>query len=167
MHLTIYALGLFGAAWVIHLGWWNWAPPRRHTPALLVLFLSVLAIGMAVGPRWSGGWGPQDGWEMAYVLVLAGPLALAYVAFYSAIEEDSPSLALVAMTQRAGANGCQREDFSVIINDDLLSGSRLAALARDGYVQITGGRCQLTTKGRRLARALAVVARLFGFSKSA
>jgi hypothetical protein len=167
MHVTLYALMLFIIAWVIHLGWWRWRPPLRQTLALLGLFFLIIAAGLTAGLWLPSGWGPQSGGEIAYAMVLDVPLTLAYIAFYSAIEEDSPSLAMVAMAQRAGARGCAREDFAAVINDDLVGGSRLDALARDGFVRIVDARCQLTAKGRRWARAAAGIARIFGFHKGA
>jgi hypothetical protein len=92
---------------------------------------------------------PALNWIQAFqIAVFYIPTTLAYICFYSAIEEDSPSVRLVALT--ANKKECRLEDYYSIINNQLLVDSRLRAMVRDGLLTQWNNRYALTKKGLRL-----------------
>ena len=143
MKLILYCLLSFPFAWMIHLCIWRIALPNRHTRALLIIFFStfvllLIASSVSILPRLT--WA-----QILQLLVLYVPTALAYICFYSAIEEDSPSVGLIALTARK--EKCMREDYYVVINDAFLVKSRLHAMIRDGLLTNTGEYYSLTPEG--------------------
>jgi hypothetical protein len=139
----------------VHLGWWRLRVPKSQTPALLLIFLGALplaAILRALVPATEGVM-PASLEEWLYVTVVYVPVSLAYIATYSAVEEDSPSLRIVRYVADAGSAGRSRDDLSNILNDQVLLGSRLQAMVRDGLVLERDGFYALTDRGRALARA--------------
>lgn len=129
---------------------------------LLLTFLGALPLSVAVGfavPSLLGAM-PSTVGEWLHVAVVYVPVSLAYIASYSAVEEDSPSLRIVRYVADAGASGRSRDDLSSILNNDVLLGSRFEAMVRDGLVVESGGRYALTRRGKRLARLFTVT---FGF----
>jgi hypothetical protein len=131
---------------------------------LLLIFLGVLAAGL-VG-SFTGILQRLTLIQAAHVALTQIAGALAYVCLYSAIEADSPTVAIVQFTAEAGARGRCRDEYLAIINDDLLLGSRFRAMIRDGFVREQSGSYQLTEKGVRMARFFTLTSRLLGMSRA-
>ena len=90
------------------------------------------------------------------------PVFLAYICFYSAIEEDSPSVGLIKLTQFN--KQCTIEDYAKIINNDLLIVSRLEAMKRDQFLEHKDGIYTLTKKGRLWGKIFSIASSLFNFT---
>ena len=143
MKLFLYCFFSFSLAWIIHLLIWRNAQPKKHTRALLIIFMSVL-ISVFIASITS--FLPPLTWiEGLHVMIFYIPTMLAYICFYSAIEEDSPSVGLITMT--AQKKKCVLEDYDSVINDQLLVGSRLSAMVRDGLLKEENEQYRLTSKG--------------------
>lgn len=148
----------------MHLAWWRIRVPSRQLPMLLLIFLGALPLSAVVGlavPSLIGAM-PSTAVEWLHVAVVYVPVSLAYIATYTAVEEDSPSLRIVRYVADAGAAGRSRDDLSSILNDDVLLGSRFEAMVRDGLVVESGGRYALTARGKRVARLFTVTFALLG-----
>lgn len=100
--------------------------------------------------------------QFFHISVFYIPVMLAYICFYSAVEENSPSLGLIALT--AQKRECKFEDYLEIINDTLLTDSRLPAMIRDGLLIKVGGYYQLTPKGWRIGKLFNTTTSFFKFS---
>jgi len=150
------------AALAVHVGVWRLAAPRLHTRALAIIFLGVLAAGL--GASFSGLLPHLSAIEAVHVALTYVVGGLAYICFYSAIEENSPSTLIVEFTAAAGTDGRQLDEYRTIINDDLLIGSRFHALLRDGFVREQSGTYDLTAKGVRTARIFTATSRLLDLS---
>jgi hypothetical protein len=96
-----------------------------------------------------------------YLSLCYVPLFLAYICFYSAIEEDSPSISMIKYTKLKGQ--CCFEDYKLIINNDLLIGSRLEAMIRDGFVEKKNEIYFLTNKGILWGKIFSSAASFFNF----
>ena len=150
MKVALFAAGLFGAAFLIHWLVWHVRLPRRQTLVLLILFLSALPASLLLGncvPSWSAYW-PAGVWEWLHVATFHVALALAYIVIYSALEENSPSLTIVAFVLEGGDKGRSLEEVRSVINNDLILQSRLQAMVRDGLAANHDGVLRLTAKGR-------------------
>lgn len=150
-------VGLFMAAFLIHLALWRIRLPRRQTRTMLILFPALLGAGLYVlggHPHWfsSHDMYPLDEWSMAQSAALYIALMLAYITTYSALEVDSPSLVMVREVFGAGAEGISAEQFTSAMSAGLLIEPRIRDLLRDGMaVKDAQGRLALTCKGRRIA----------------
>lgn len=148
MKVVLYCLLSLSLAWLIHLVIWRVALPMRHTRTLLLIFFSVLGVTLVAS---LASVLPVLTWaEILQLAVFYVPTALAYICFYSAIEEDSPSVGIIALT--SNKKKCQIDDYYSIVNDDLLVSSRINAMVRDRLLTESGARYQLTAKGFRLGR---------------
>jgi len=152
MKLATFCLGTLAVGFVVHLIWWRIQPPAKQLPVLLGIFLLALPVTAGIGLVVQGSaFVPTKASEWFQVLVVCVPVALAYVATYSAVEEDSPSLRIVKYVRESGAGGRSREDLNGILDDDVILGSRFAAMMRDGLIYDGSGGYALTPLGRRLA----------------
>ena len=166
MQIVFYALGLLGCAFAAHLVIWRVAMPRHHTRALLMIFFGVVAAGLVASLMpMLAGYGPRSVWDFVVVLSFFSSVALAYIAFYSAIEEDSPSLALVKAVARSGERGVGREGCHEVIGDDFLVNQRLELMVRDGMLRREGDQYYLSRRGERMLTIFEMSARLFGLPK--
>ena len=162
MLVLVYSVTLVACALVIHLSVWRARLPRKQTTALLTIFFGVLVAGLAMGfSRLTAQLTPI---EAAHIALVHTAFALAYICLYSAIENGSPSTAIVSLTAAAGPPGCRRDDYKAIINDNLLIGSRFQAMIRDGLVTEADGRYRLTQRGEFLARLFNHASRLLHMS---
>lgn len=165
MGVAGFALSLWALAWVAHLAWWRVRLPAKQTRALLLLFLAAGAGGAvaaatlpAVAAR-----APQGPWGWLLAATFFGAASLSYVALYSGLEEDSPTLALVLRCWRAGGR-LGRDDAVRFLAEAPLWEARIGALVRDGFVVEDAGALRLTPKGQRLARTFARAAAVLGLA---
>ena len=156
------ALGLFAGALALHLMVWRIGVPRRQTRTLLLLFISVLAGALAAILNWPRTVGIDllAPWEIAQAAALYIALMLAYIATYSALEVDSPSLVMVREVFGAGAGGISRKEFERAMTAERLIDPRLQDMLRDGLVLYRQGRLVITRKGCIVARGFEVYRRL-------
>jgi hypothetical protein len=162
MIVLSYALALTAITLGLHILMWRTALPQRQSRALLFIFLGVLSAGLL--GAFAGLLPPLTLIEAAHVAIVQISGALAYICLYSAIEADSPTVGIVQFTAAAGQRGRRRDEYTAIINDELLLGSRFRAMIRDGFVREQSGRYCLTAKGEQLARMFARASRVFGLS---
>ena len=167
MKLALFAFGTLLAAFTAHLVLWRVRLPRLHTATLLVVFFGTLAaaLTLAANSPALAGYGPSGPWQYLLVATFHGSLSLAYIAFYSAIEEDSPSCQIVLSIDGAGAAGRSRAQLAVLLDNDRLVLSKIRSMLRDGMVAEEGGALKLTAFGRSIARAYLLVERVFGLAR--
>lgn len=84
-------------------------------------------------------------------------ITLAHIATYSAIEDDSPSMAIVKMAWDAGESGCSGSELSEVMGDDLFLTNRIHAMKRDGWINADRDRVTLTPLGKTWATLFANV----------
>lgn len=159
MKIFLYSYLSFSLAWIIHFIVWRIAQPKKHTRALLNIFMSVLVSTLFASTIHLL---PTLTWvEALHVNIFYVPTMLAYICFYSAIEEDSPTVQLIKLTSIK--KKCQIEDYNTVINDQLLVGSRLQAMVRDGLLVNADEYYYLTPKGVRLGHLFSMAYSFFRF----
>jgi len=140
---------------------WRVSLPRRHTHALLVLF-ATLPLLMA-GVAWAFGHPLATSPALAARIGLFyAAYALAYIVIYSAIENESPTLAIVALVAKAGPAGCADAELVERFGRGTAMAARFAVLERGGWVRTEGDRISLTAEGQSYARFFELAAQLFG-----
>jgi hypothetical protein len=155
---------LLAVSFLVQLVVWRVALPRRQTHALLVLFGSapVLVVGIA----WATGHAPGFSAAQAFRVVLFYvSYALAYMVIYSAIENESPTLAIISHVAKAGAEGCDDADLSDRFGRGAAMTGRFALMESSGWVRSDGDRVRLSGEGRKYARFFDAAARIFGITK--
>lgn len=152
---------LFVAGWLIHLAWWRIALPRRHTLALLGVFLVAVPAIAAIAWAALGRPALLSPAEFPAVLALYAGAVMCYLITYAGVEHTSPSLVIVRALEAAGPDGCRYEDLLGLITEESFVRPRLSALKRDGLLMTTEEGTVLTARGRRAARVAAAIGRLF------
>lgn len=163
MRLALLGCAALAAAFLFHVALWRVRPPRRHIPALLVIFFASLpaSLGLAALVPALHPLLPASGWDWLLLLSFHVPLSLSYIALYTGIEADSPSCLVVARVACAGEAGCTREELARLIGEEQVL-ARVRNLAGNGIAAESGGRLRLLPRGRTLARLYAAVDAVLG-----
>lgn len=167
MRLACIAIGLFVAGFMVHWITWRIRIPRRQTATILAIMLATLPAGllaMAILPVLQAS-APCWPWEILHVAEFHIAMTLGYVVAYSALEQRSPSMTLLAYVADAGAAGRTGEQLAALLRAQRPVESRLENLLRDGWVDEAEGVYCLTGKGRRWARVFLQWQRLLRMEK--
>lgn len=164
MTVFLAGAGLLFASLIVQLLVWRLALPRSQTLGLLLIF--ALVPPCVLGAAALGGHGLSLPAPEAARLVLGYvSFALAYVVLYSAIEHQSPTLAIVLRVAQEGSGGCPSSElFASFAREDPMS-NRIDAMELGGYVQLDGDVVKLTSHGRRYAELFEYAGGLFGLAK--
>jgi hypothetical protein len=143
--------GLLALSFIVQVVLWRLALPRKQTAALLFLFLIVPLIVFDAAAV-SGHAIRLSPAELTRAILLYVSCSLAYIVLYSAIENQSPTLAIVSHLATVGAAGCtDPEIFTQFGTEDTLS-NRVLAMQQGGWVSRDGDTMRLTPQGRFYAR---------------
>jgi hypothetical protein len=162
MRLFLAGLALLMLAFAVHVIIWRVQPPRRSIRALLCIFattpLVAVPIFMAIEPSAVIGASLSDALR---VLLFYVSCSLVYVCLYSAIEAQSPSLAIVSYVAGGGSVGRSETDIgNHIIDVESVSG-RIDAMKAAGMIVVGDGRCALTPGGRLWAKLFEIAGNIF------
>jgi hypothetical protein len=149
MTIFLFTVLPLAAAFLVHFLWWQIAPPRRQLCNIFLLYLMGFLVAVVAGivmPQWLVTTGSDWWWSMAYVAVFYWAVALSYMITYSAMEGDSPTLALVLELRKCGTQGFSRADLEHFFVRRPFLRARLQKLLEDGMLRKDGG-------GYRLARS--------------
>jgi hypothetical protein len=158
MRILLLGTFIFFLALSLHLAIWRLCLPKRHRKALLRIFLATFFVIIFV--IWilssrdliPGIFRIHYFSEVIHTFIFVIAFTFSYIITYSAVEANSPSLAIIKTIARAGDEGLGKEKLLMMLNNDVLIRPRLADLLTDGLVSITDGRYRLTSKGFLTAR---------------
>lgn len=160
------SLGLFIAAWLVHVAWWRCSTPKHHYGSLLVVFSATLGAG--IGVFFVGGVPSQVLiWDLPGILALYVGAVACYLITYTAVEQTSPSLLIIGALEKAGGSGCSHEELTELVTQDKFIRPRLEALKRNGMIKPATGGFVLTARGRTAAKAAAIFSRIFNIRRHA
>ncbi len=163
MAVVVIAAFFFLAAFVLQLIIWHVRLPQKQTRALLLIYaLTPIVIALvAVAP---GFFSPLQlsTAEAVRIPILYGAVSLAYIALYSAIEMQSPTLLIVAHLDAYKERGCTETDLLVSLGGDIAPTNRFAAMERGGWIQIVDDVVEITPHGRFYGRLFEYAGRIFG-----
>lgn len=155
MRSVIAAILAFSLLIVAQVVVWKARKRRGHYTSLSVLSILVLIVSLA-GFRYlqttlSGPTPllPLEYWNFA---LLYTAMALSYMITYSAVQADSPTMAILLQMEQAGARGCGREEILAQLNDAVLILPRLDDLVIGHLVVRSDDRYTITERGSLLAR---------------
>jgi len=146
MYLVYYAMAGLLAFFGVHVVIWRNRPRWRSIPTLVLMSLSVLASAIAIALILNVSF--LDCFLLAQFHVF---VSFGYIAFYNAIELESPTLAILKLAYRAGNRGVTEADISGVISDDFVAERRLDPLIQGGFIVKQGVDLALTPKGSLLA----------------
>lgn len=151
------AAGLtFGLLVAAQFAVWRIVRPAGHYIALSLLSLVVLLV--AAASLWALGAGahvpvaPATLAEWVSFAMLYTAATLAYMVTYSAVQGDSPSMAILLRIDAAGPRGLSREEMIGILNDAVVVIPRLQDLVVGNLAVERAGRYVITSQGSLLAR---------------
>lgn len=154
---------LLACSFITQLVLWHVRVPRRQTPALLMVYAIVPLL--VVAAVWATGHSlPFSAAETVRVGLFYVSFALAYIVLHSAIEVDSPTLAIVSYVAKAGANGCSEAALFARFGQGIELAGRLALMERGGWVRCTGDVIRLTQRGRSFAVLYERSSQVFGLT---
>ncbi len=158
MSVLFYGAGMIVIAFLIHLIIWKIRLPQNQTRALLQTFFGTLIVSISMLWKFSpyitifGIPTPATNSEYLQFSFFFISVALAYIATYSALEVDSPTLVVVMNIAEAGSGGLERNTLEKKMGDDVLVIPRLRDLVTSGMVSLEGRRYKLKLKGAFIAR---------------
>lgn len=137
---------------------WRVLRPAGHYLTLAALF--VVALGLTIAlvavaapvPALAAWLVPTGFREWANFVLLTTAVTLAYMVTYSAVQADSPSMAMLLYIERAGADGLRHEDLAATLDDRVVIIPRLEDLVIGALAAVHGGRYVINGRGALLAR---------------
>jgi hypothetical protein len=163
MRLFLAGLLLLLLAFFVHIVAWRVHLPRRATRALLCVFAATppiaVAIYFAIGP--SPAFADVSLSDAMRVLLFYVACSLVYICVYSAVEAQSPSLAIVLHIASCGCAGCAEADFADHIAGDDSVSTRLAAMEAGRMIAVSDGKYTLTPAGRMWASLFEFASKIF------
>ena len=163
MRLFLAGLALLIPAFIVHVIVWRVHLPTRSIRALLCVFaatpLVAVPIYFAFGTL--SAFVDTSSSDAVRILLFYVSCSLVYVCVYSAVEGQSPSLAIVLYVAKCGSAGCTDADFANHIIDDESISTRLAAMQAAKMIVVSDGRCTLTPQGRLWAALFEFAGNIF------
>jgi hypothetical protein len=162
MGLFLAGLALLMLAFVVHVVIWRVHLPRRSIRALLYIFattpLVAVPIFMAIDPSAVIDASQSDALR---VLLFYVSCSLVYVCLYSAIEAQSPSLAIVSYVAGCGGASCSETDIANHVIDGDGVSARIDSMKAAKMIVVGDGRCALTPGGRLWAELFEFAGSIF------
>lgn len=112
--------------------------------ALIFLFSAVALAGIIFLINFTSVSFPQ----YLHIFLLFFLVSIFYLATYSAIDADSPSLVIVMRISRAGRGGLSYEKIKEYLGNDLLVHPRLKDLVDAKFVDLVGSSYKINKRGR-------------------
>jgi hypothetical protein len=137
---------------------WKIKVPKRHTNAVLLIFILVLTVEISILVIISSISStdfyllPKNFLEFLRLFLFCIPLIAAYILVYPAIEVDSPSLVIIMNIAKGGKNGLAKSELYNILTNEILVMPRIDDLLREKLVQKEGENYKLTQKGYMFIR---------------
>jgi hypothetical protein len=162
MTVLLAGIGLLFLSFCVQLALWRIFIPRRQIRALLVIFVLVplIAVGVLQIVGMPDVLATLSAAEIVRLAIFYVSCALMYIVLYSAIEEQSPTLAIASYVAKRPQ--CTDTDLVDKFGKGHELSSRIELLARSEFVSQENGRYRLGPAGRRFAKLFDAASRLFG-----
>lgn len=171
MEVLLSTLLAFCALIVVQLLVWRVRRPSGQYVGLGGLSLSVLVVSLAgmyaIQLKTSGSVRllPATGVDYFNFVVLYTALVMAYMTTYSAVQADSPTMAILLRIEQAGSKGLSLEEMLRELDDGILVMPRLDDLVTSKLVSLQGGRYVIQPRGALLAKTQKFYRALLGMEK--
>ena len=163
MRLFLAGFVLLMLAFVVHVITWRIHRPRCPIRVLLCIFsatpLIAVPIYFALGPL--PAFNGASLADAVRILLFYVTFSLVYVVLYSAIEVQSPSLAIVFYVSSCGSAGCSEADIANHVTDEESISTRIAAMKAGKMIVVGDGKCTLTPASHRWAALFEFAGNIF------
>jgi hypothetical protein len=153
------SLLLFISGWLLHIAIWRVYLPYRQMRALLFFFLTypIIVIGLCT-QFFLFKWSEVNPFIIIIFYLLA---SVCYAITYIGLEETSPTLAIIRIIQKRNVGGVGRRLLTAELSKERFIERRIESLIRDGYVSFKGENLQITAKGIRACKIVAIILKVF------
>jgi hypothetical protein len=171
MRVLISGLSIFLLAFLLHAIIWKVHLPKNQKRVLLRIFFGSLISYLVVlwlislFLRNAGVSIPMVWMEYFRLCVFFISLTLAYITTYSALEADSPSLAIVMSIAKARTRGLNINELYKTMDNDKLLKPRITDLLIDNLIYFKNNKYILTAKGKALVTIFIIYRGLLGAQK--
>ena len=164
MHLFLVGLSLLMISFIVHLIIWRVHIPTRPMLALLGIFALTPVLVVSIYAASNTLAEPAEISLSGAVRVLLFYLScsLAYISLYSAIEVQSPTLAIVAHVASCGSVGCSEAELAEAMPESGSVIERIRLMEVGRLISISEGQCKLTPEGRLWAGLFEYASKFFG-----
>ena len=162
MTVLLAGVGLLFLSFCGQLVLWRIFIPTRQIRALLVIFFLVplIVFGVVQLTGTPIALAALSAAEAARLAIFYVSCALTYIVLFSAIEEQSPTLAIISYVFKKSQ--CTAADLVERFGKGHELSQRIELLARSEFVKREGDRYRLAATGDRLAKLFDAANRLFG-----
>lgn len=169
--MKIFFIGffLFCLAISVHLFIWKFRIPDKQLASLLNVFFFVFILWLGLGIVFLFDIKKLEftlsAAEIMHISLLYISLSLSYVAAYSTIEADSPSLRINMLLLEKGESGIDRQELLSSLNMEQFFASRVGRLVEDKMIKDINGVYVLDTKGMILMNVVLYYRRILKISE--
>ena len=151
MYLLIFSLSLFCIAFLCHLVIWRFHIPKNPIRALLLIFYSILLLGLFL--LWyyqieSGFYVKNLLIEYLHLIFFFTAMTFTYCFVYLGLIDESPSLIIIMNIFNARKKGISKTEMGHLINDDMIIKPRMEFLVEEKMIYKSEARYKLASKGR-------------------
>ena len=158
-------LELLLVAFLIHVLWWRIHMPKNTSLVLLVFFFSFMLISLAFF-HFIEHEAVSTKFKEVQFIMLYMSYALVYIILYSAIEQQSPTLAIVHYIHLCDSDGCDSLSLYEVLSANNQITNRLALIERSGWIMKNSrGNLCLLAKGKQVAGVFNLASLIFGLKK--
>lgn len=171
MEILFWGLAIFCFAFILHLLVWKICVPKSTIKVLLLIFFSCLVVSLIFLFFASALFVdfflriPNNFIDYVYITMLFVSLSLVYIASYSAIEADSPSLVVVMSIAKSSPDGLSKEGLLEMFTDDLLVKPRIKDLVNSKMIHLESNSYKLTNKGALFVKVFILFRKFLSLSK--
>lgn len=145
--------------------WWRKNLPCQPTRALLFIFFGSFIVSLFIYCFFTKTFTILEFQKIIQFLLFYGSSALVYIILYSAIEQQSPTLAIIYYIVQSGKKGCDAELLKQHLNASNEIKIRLTLIEKSGWIFLSNKGWQLTEKGYQMAHLFKYAAIIFGLNK--
>ena len=171
MNIFVWGSVLIGLAFVVHLVIWKIHLPKRQTKVLLQIFFGILIFtliliyfGVIQFPL-LGQHPPKSFSEYCHVTLYFTSFTLAYMITYSALEAESPTLAMILIIAKNGSMGLKQQSLYNLMTDEILVIPRIKDLLKDKMIVLNHEKYIITPKGVLFAKIFTTFRKILGAEK--
>ena len=157
--ILLAALSIFLFCLAFHIILWRLRHPKRHALTLLLTFfvplflVALFMIMFRIDVAWP---------TLAAVGLLHAAISCAYIQVYPASQADSPSLKVLLLVGKSMPVGMTENEIQASFNEVALLEARIQDLIDSGLAAESGGKLELSPRGRLLITPFILLRRMLG-----
>jgi len=152
-------------SFTLHLIWWRKKMPIQTTKILLCVFFGMLILSITIYCSVHTSWIALSFSEIMRFILLYSSCAFVYIILYSAIEQQSPTLAILHYIDSRGIHGCDGKSLVHYLSTLEEVKQRLFRMEQGEWIILMQGNWCLTKKGRYIAYLFECAAVFFRLGK--